>query len=200
MNDYEEFLKEESAKLKEDTNIETDYKNFIDKYEDKLTEKFQRANQFQTSVFGIKERGNFATEEEAKEHAKKVRERDPHHNVYVGPIGVWMPIDPDPHRTKAVEYLETELNQLHHEKLKNEEKAREEFDRRVKEAKRKAIQENIDLAQKTGNRLTQTIDPQGNLIGVPQTVDFESREVADPDVGKQLFDKMVADANAKKID
>ena len=75
--------------------------------------------------------------------------------------------------------MEEELNQLHHEKLKNETKAKEEFERRVKETKQKAIKENIELAKKSGNVLTQTLNEDGQLIGVKETVDFESREVAD---------------------
>ena len=57
-------------------------------------------------------------------------------------------------------------------------KAKEEFEARVRETKRKAIEENIKNAEQTGNVLTQTIDEEGNLLGVSETVDFESREVA----------------------
>jgi hypothetical protein len=63
-------------------------------------------------------------------------------------------------------------------------KAKEEFDRRVKETKKKAIEENIKNAQKSGNSLTQTIDEAGNLIGVKQTVNFEERDAADPEETK----------------
>jgi asparagine synthetase A len=62
--------------------------------------------------------------------------------------------------------------------MKNEERAKQAFETRIKETKKKAIEENIKLAEKTGNVLTQTIDEQGNLVGVKETVDFESREVA----------------------
>ena len=72
-----------------------------------------------------------------------------------------------------------ELNQLHSEKIKNEMKAKEEFDRRIKETKKKAIQENIELAKKSGNVLTQSINEDGELIGVRETVNFEDREVSD---------------------
>jgi hypothetical protein len=195
MNDFQDFVKEESSKIKAENAIEDDYKNFMDKNEDTLTEKFQKENQFQTSVLGVKERGNFATEEEANEYAKKTRDRDPNHNVYVGPVGVWMVIDPDPYKTKAIEFMEEELNQLHQEKLKNEAKAREEFDRRVYETKRKAIEENIEKARKTGNKLTQTLDDSGKLIGVKETVDFDSREVADAEKGEELFNELVKKAN-----
>ena len=92
---------------------------------------------------------------------------------------MWIPWDPDAYKTGRVEFMEEELNQLHKEKLKNEEKAKQEFDQRIRETKKKAIEENIKLAEKSGNVLTQTIDEDGNLIGVKETVDFEGREVAD---------------------
>ena len=77
--------------------------------------------------------------------------------------------------------MEEELNQLHSEKLKNEERAKQAFDQRVKDAKKKAIMENIELAKKSGNVLTQTIDEEGNLVGVNNTVNFDEREAADTD-------------------
>jgi ribosomal protein L18E len=62
--------------------------------------------------------------------------------------------------------LEEELNQLMSEKNKNEQFAKNSFEQRVKETKRKAIEDNIKNAEKTGNVLTQTIDNDGNLVGV----------------------------------
>jgi hypothetical protein len=94
---------------------------------------------------------------------------------------MWIPWDPDAYKTGRVEFMEDELNQLHQEKVKNEEKAKQEFERRIKETKKKAIEENIKLAEKSGNVLTQTLDDEGNLIGVKENIDFEDREVADPE-------------------
>jgi hypothetical protein len=177
VNDHTEFIKEEGAKLKE-CGTEDDFKNFIDKNEDELSYKFQKENQFQTSVRGLKIRGVFPTQEEAEMRCKKIRDSDPNHDILVGPVGLWLPWDPDAYKTGRIEFMEEELNQIHHEKVKNEAKAKEEFEKRVKDSKRKAIEENIKLAKKSGNVLTQTIDEEGNLIGVQQTVDFESREPA----------------------
>lgn len=199
LKDYKEFLEEETEKLKSETSIEDDYKTFMDKNEDKLTEEFQRNNEFQTSVHGLKARGNFPTYEEASEFAKKTRNRDPNHSTFVGPVGIWLPWDPDAYKTQSVEFMEEELNQLHKEKLKNEELAKQEFEKRVRETKEKAIKENIEKAKKTGNKLTQTITEKGELIGVQQTIDFESREVADPDVGKEIFKILKEDADKKKV-
>jgi hypothetical protein len=179
MADFNDFVKEEEPKLKESSvEVENDYKNFIDKNEDRLNTDFNRMHDFQTSVRGLKVRGTFSTQEEAERNCKKLRERDPTHDIYLGQVGVWMPFEPNAYKTGEVEFLEPELNRLHQEKIKNEAKAKQEFDDRVKAAKRKAIEENIEKARKSGNKLTQTIDDQGNLVGV-NTMNFDDREVAD---------------------
>ena len=178
--DFNEFAKEEDSRLKENS-TEDDFKNFIDKNEDKLNGQFQREHAFQTSTRGLKVRGVYPTQEEAEMRCKKLRESDPNHDIYVGPVGIWVPWDPNAYKTGRVEFMEEELNQLHQEKIKNETKAKQEFDNRVKETKRKAIEENIKLAEKSGNALTQTIDDEGNLVGVRETVNFDEREAVDTD-------------------
>jgi len=177
IKDFSDFSKEEDVRLKAGS-VSDDFKNFLDKNEDKLNEQFQRDHAFQTSTRGLKIRGVYATQDEAELRCKKLRESDPNHDIYVGPVGIWIPWDPNAYKTGRVEFMEEELNQLHQEKMKNEAKAKEEFDRRIKETKRKAIEENIKLAEKSGNVLTQTLNETGNLVGVRETVDFESRELA----------------------
>jgi|UniRef100_A0A6C0DNW7 Family of unknown function (DUF5832) len=178
IDDFNEFVREESEKLKK-SGIEDDYKNFMDKQEEKVNEKFNREHAFQTSVRGLKVRGCYATQEEAEMRCKKVREQDPNHDIYVAPVGVWVPWDPDAYKTGRVEHIEEELNALHKEKLKNEEMAKKEFEERIRETKKKAILENIENAKKSGNVLTQTMDEEGNLVGVKETVNFEDREVSE---------------------
>lgn len=178
LSDLNDFTKEEETKLKSES-ITEDYKTFLEKNETRLTEMFQRDNAFQTSTRGLKIRGVYNTQEEAEIRCKKLREIDPNHDIYVGPVGMWVPWDPDAYKTGRVEFMEEELNQLYHEKMKNEAKAKEEFDKRIKDTKRKAIEENIKLAEKSGNILTQTLNDEGNLVGVKETVDFDNREVAE---------------------
>ena len=175
-DDFNEFVKEETDKLRK-TGIEDDYKNFMDKQEDKLNEQCIREHAFQTSVRGLKIRGAYPSQEEAEMRCKKMREQDPNHDIYVAPVGIWVPWDPDAYKTGRVEHLEEELNALHKEKLKNEEMAKKEFEERVRETKKKAIMENIEKAKKSGNVLTQTMDEAGNLVGVKETVNFEERDV-----------------------
>jgi hypothetical protein len=178
IKDYNEFIKEEEKLIKASSQVvEDDYKNFIDKEEDRLNERFNKENSFQTSVRGIKVRGAFPTQEEAEKNCKKLRQNDPSHDIYVAPCGVWLPWEPTYYKLDKVDYLEPELNRLHEEKIKNEILAKNEFDKRIKDAKRKAIEENIEAARKSGNKLTQTLDVDGNLVGV-NTMNFDDREVS----------------------
>jgi len=189
MEDFKEFAKEEEKTINE-SSVEDDYKNFLDKREDKLSEIFNREHAFQTSVRGLKIRGSFSTQEEAEMKCKALREIDSNHDIFVGPVGQWLTWDPDAYKTGRVEFLEEELNQLHHEKLKNEQKAKEEFDQRVKEAKIKAIQENIKNAENSGNVLTQTLDENGNLIGA-NTINYDEREVADEKTQTNIRNELI---------
>ena len=200
IDDFNDFVKEETDKLKK-SGIEDDYKNFMDKQEEKLNEQFNREHAFQTSVRGLKIRGVFPSQEEAEMKCKKLREQDPNHDIFVGPVGIWVPWDPDAYKTGRVEHLEEELNALHKEKLKNEELAKKEFEERVRETKKKAIMENIEKAKKSGNVLTQTMDEEGNLVGVKETVNFEEREVEDAETTQlrnELLVKNIIENDTKK--
>lgn len=185
MNDLEEFVKQEKKSL-HDTTLEDEYKTFFDKNEEKLENSFNSTYNFQTSTRGIKVRGVYPTQQEAELRCKMLRELDPNHDVYVGPVGLWMPWEPEAYKTGRVEYLENELNQLMHEKQENEDKAKQEFDTRLRETKKKAISENKKLAAKSGNKLTQNVDEYGNLHGVNFDGTIEDISVAD--IRKELFE------------
>lgn len=178
MKDFQEYVKEEHDTIRT-SSIEDDWKTFMDKNEDKLNEEFNRKHEFQTSVRGLKLRGVFNTQEEAELRCKKIRDFDPNHDIFVGPVGMWIPWDPDAYKTGRIEFMEEELNQLHNEKIANETKAKEEFDKRVKDAKKKAIEDNIAKANASGNVLTQTMNDDGDLIGVREKIDFDERDAAD---------------------
>ena len=159
------------------------YKYKLDNGE--LEKDFNEINKFQTSVRGIKVRGTFSSQEEAEKRCKVLRELDPGHDVFVGPVGLWMPWDPDAYKTGKVEHLEEELNNLMSQKQKNEEKAKESFDLRVKTAKEQAIENNKKIAIESGNKLTQNIDESGNLFSVNSL----ENNISVSDIEKELFDK-----------
>jgi hypothetical protein len=189
MKDYEEFVKEENEILV-NASIEDDYKTFMDRNEEQLDKKFSIDHNFQTSVKGFKFRGTYPTQEEAELRCKMLREADPNFDIFVGPVGQWLCWDPDAYKTGRTEFMEEELNQLMHEKHKNEAFAKTAFDQRLKESKQKAMEENIKSAEKTGNALTQTIDDDGNLIGLnTQENTLRTNEnLTISDIRKEMFE------------
>jgi len=193
IKDFEVFVKEERETIV-NSSIEDDYKTFLDREETELEKKFNVQHNFQTSVRGFKARGNFASQEEAELRAKLLRETDPSFDVFVGPVGTWLPWEPEAYKTGRVEYMEEELNQLANEKKKNEEIAKTAFEQRVKETKQKAIDENKKNAEKHGNVITQDIDEEGNLIGIGNNTTEQTFNTKDPesisvaDIRSELFD------------
>ena len=77
------------------------------------------------------------------------------------------------------------------EKQKNETKAKNAFDARVKESKQKAIEDNIKKAEESGNKLTQTITKDGELVNINATAgDFtgSNEDISVADIRKELFE------------
>ena len=190
--DFTDFVQEERENLVKST-LADDYKTYIDNHEDDLQKRFDIQYKFQTNVRGLKIRGVYPTQEEAELRCKMLREIDPSHDIMVGPVGLWLPFEPEAYKTGRVEYLEEELNQLMHEKQKNEANAKTTFEQRVKETKQKAIEENMKKAEKSGNVLSQTIDENGNLVGVnnvnTQERLFNDKEnISTVDICNELFE------------
>ena len=120
-----------------------------------------------------------------------LRQVDPNHDIYVGPVGTWIPFHPEAYKTGKVEYMEETLNELMSEKKKNEEKAKDEFDARVKETKLKAMEDNKKKAEESGNKLTQTVNKEGNLVSVANMNTQESNmgeNATLEDVKNELFE------------
>jgi len=200
--DYEEFVKEEGALIREGGAVD-DYKNFLDMNEEKLEEEFNKKHDFQTSTRGVKIRGSFSTQEEAEFRCKLLREIDPAFDIFVGPVGQWLCWEPEAYKTGRTEYLEDELNKLVHEKTKNEANAKAAFEQRVRESKEKAIRENIEKAEKSGNVLTQTIDENGELVGISGTNTQETflsskENVTSTEIIDELFEGENIVINSKK--
>ena len=202
--DLKEYCNEEKDKIY-NISLNDEFKTFKDNNEEKLTEEYNKIVNYKTNTRGIKVRGSFNSQPEAEMRAKLLRQVDPNHDVYVGQVGMWMPFHPEAYKTGKVEYLEDELNKLMNEKKINEDKAKEEFDNRIKDAKRKAIEENIRKAKESGNVLTQNINEDGNLVSVSNipTLDNKVGKTATiDDIKKELFestDIVIGNKNSSKL-
>ena len=120
-----------------------------------------------------------------------IRQFDPNHDVYVGPVGLWVSFHPDAYKTGRVEYLEKELNDLMNEKKKADDLNKVNFENRVKESKLNAIQENMKKAEETKNKLTQTINDKGELVSIENMNTQEKHlgvNATLEDIRKELFE------------
>ena len=162
MDDFRSFVEDQRASL-ETTSIPDQYRTFLDRHEDALFAQFNKDNDFQTSVRGIKIRGVYDNQQDAETRGEEIQAVDTTHNISLGVMGAWMPWNPVAYKTGRVKYLEPELNRLEHEKCKNDALAKAAFDKRVQDAKEKAVRDNAVLAEANGNVLTQTMDEEGNI-------------------------------------
>ena len=199
--DLQEFGDEEKETLYKST-LEDEYKNYVDNHEESLEAKFNELNQFQRSTRGLKVRGSYPSQQEAELRCKMLRELDPNHDVFVGPVGIWVPWDPEAYKTGKVEYLEEELNQLMTEKTKNEKHAKDEFQKRIRDERKKAVEDNIEKATESGNVLTQTINSAGELVNIKninttENALYQKGIVDKASIQKELFEgeNVVTDGN-----
>lgn len=102
--------------------FQSKFEDFRYRDEDKIGEVFDKANNFRTSVRGVKVRGVFDTKREADVRAAVLQRQDPLFDVFVGQIGYWCPWDPNPTKIADIEYLNTDLNKLVKEYKANEAK------------------------------------------------------------------------------
>jgi hypothetical protein len=190
--DFQEFTKEEGETIRaaSATLVSDDYKTFLDNNEEELEQKFGEKHEFQTSTRGLKVRGVFATQGEAELRCKLLREVDPNHDIYVGQVGMWVPFHPEAYKTGRVEYMEETLNQLMSDKKKNEDTAKQDFEKRVREARQKAIEDNMKKAEESGNKLTQTINADGELVGISNVANFDGLDenATVEDIKKSMFE------------
>lgn len=68
--------------------------------------------EFKTTIQGIKIRGVYDSEEEARTRSKNIARIDPKFNVFISQVGVWCPWSPNVDDIKDSEYAVTQLNTL----------------------------------------------------------------------------------------
>jgi hypothetical protein len=131
---FQDFLKKNQKEISA-SKLQDEFDEYMFKNKIQLEDDFYAANQFRTTVRGLKVRGSYSQKEEAEARAKKLQRSDPLHNIFVGEVGKWLPWDPSPNDIKEQEYAEDELNTLM-KKYKENEEAREMFHQEQRKAAR----------------------------------------------------------------
>jgi hypothetical protein len=127
------FLQENSKKYGLDADdIVTQYDDYVYQNRKTLEKEFFEANDFKTTVRGVKIRGVYDTYREAEVRAKLLQRKDTSFHVFVGQVGYWLPWDPCADDVEDQEYSENHLNKLV-KKYKDNQKKKEEYFEQQKE-------------------------------------------------------------------
>tara|TARA_B110000208_G_scaffold84764_1_gene107477 strand:+ start:2271 stop:2933 length:663 start_codon:yes stop_codon:yes gene_type:complete len=92
-------------------------------------------------IRAIKIRGIYSTEEEAKHRCRELSKLDPDFNIYVAPVGCWVPWCDDPDKANDCEYQNKELNKLMQAYKENQINSKEIYEKRKNEMIEKTIKE-----------------------------------------------------------
>ena len=135
------FSQQKVMKL-EDVNIWEQFNIFLLKEEQKLEDAFHKENDFQTSIRGLKVRGVYETEEEARVRCQVLQRVDKTHSVFVAPVGYWVPWDPTPDGVGDSVYQEKQLNELMKQYNTNESQRDMYYEQQKRERTQAAMEEN----------------------------------------------------------
>jgi outer membrane murein-binding lipoprotein Lpp len=120
VEEFQQYARKNMSEIATST-IQEEFDTFLYTNGQKLEEEFFKANEFRTTMRGIKVRGVFSSEAEASAKAKRLQKTDPTFNIYMGHVGKWMAWEPDPNKVGEQEYANEELNTLMKKYRENEE-------------------------------------------------------------------------------
>lgn len=135
---YQEFVRKNQKEFNKTKIIEA-WDDFMFNNRDKLEGEFHSANDFQTTIRGLKVRGVAGSQKEAEIRAKKIQQKDKYHNILLGEVGKWLPWDPAPTQVADQHYAEDQLNTLMHKYKENEDAKEKFFEDRKKGSEKKVI-------------------------------------------------------------
>ena len=128
-------------------------------------------------VRGLKVRGVYSSEAEAKRRCEELNKLDPDFNIYIAPVGCWVPWTDDPDKAEDCEYANSELNKLMKAYKENQVKAKmlhenrkqDLIEKNIRESEeRKMKSEKVDNADKTDE-----IDEVDEMDEVNETITQE---------------------------
>ena len=157
MKDVHDFEKTHRDELK-NSDVPEQYQVFLLKHEKEVQESFDRANNFQCNIRGVKVRRAFPSYEEAQLWCKVLQRKYPKDNLMIGRMGCWLPWEPSEHLMENVEYANSQLNEIMR-KYKENEANRELFFAEEREASVKAQKEENAKRRAEQNQLQDLAKP-----------------------------------------
>lgn len=155
-------------------NVSTLYEEWKYGKTDKIEGEFYEANDFRTSIRGLKVRGVYDTHKEASVRAQVLRRKDPNFNVFVGQVGYWLPWDPECESIQEQEYQENQLNDLvkkYKENLENRDNLFEQEKNERVEKARRDLKEKKEAMKQDAVKLTTEEEDKKNIESLREMVD-----------------------------
>lgn len=197
-----EFFKKNCEKLEmteqQTENLLEDFEVFKQQNTNDLDARFANDNKNATSVAGLKIRGVYETESEARMRAKTLQRNDPDFNVFLADVGKWLPIAPSiEYQIENEEYQDSQLQQLMEGyktnlRLKDEFYAQQKRDK-MEAARREGKQGNIQVAGvETVKQALENSDHQANKASfykdTAESAAGPSSSVVDPSASSVITD------------
>ena len=116
------------------------------------------------TVRGIKIRGVFGNEDNARAKALELQKIDPLHNIYVAEMGKWLPWNDDPAKAQDEEYAEGELNKIMKGLKENQIKSKMLHEQRKNDLIQKTLEEQEKRKTDTSSGKTPVVSkPTGQI-------------------------------------
>lgn len=131
MDTYQDFIRKNQKEVNKNKIVEA-WDDFLFNNREKLEYEFHAAEDFRTTVRGLKVRAVTGTTKEAEIRAKKLQQKDKYHNIFIGEVGKWLPWDPAPAQVGEQQYAEERLNTLMKKYKENEDDKEKFFEERKK--------------------------------------------------------------------
>jgi hypothetical protein len=135
---YQAFVKKNQKEIN-GTKIKEAWDDFMFANRERLENEFHTANDFQTTMRGVKVRGVTGSIKEAELRAKKLQQKDKYHDILLGEVGKWLPSNPVASQVGEQQYAQDELNTLMMKYKENEDAKEKFFEERKKGGSSKKI-------------------------------------------------------------
>jgi hypothetical protein len=145
------------------------------------------------SVRGIKIRGVYGNEQEARLKAADLQKKDQLHNIYVAPVGKWLPWDDDPSKAQDEEYAEGELNRIMKGLKENQAKSKMLHEQRKNDLIEKTLKEQEKRKQKLPSKdndseLNEMTNQKSSTDNQKGKVELEAVNIEDMTKVNQKYD------------
>ncbi|NCA21838.1 MAG: hypothetical protein EBS86_11970, partial [Crocinitomicaceae bacterium] len=159
------------------------------------------------NIRGVKVRGVYETEVEARRAADKLRKKDKFFDVFVGEIGKWLPWDPDPMKIKEAKYGNKKLDRMMkkvHEQNNNSlnelvgrtkdiiNDSKKTHKQRVSESIKSGLKSNVEPQEESDN---EPVEPQRKPRIVPASRDPNARRAR----LRKLFEQRETEKNTASL-